>query len=789
MAYLAAHRLAVLLSLAAPVAAQAAVEVTQDRNVVVVRNGADVLKLSVCADGVVRVLASPDGKAAASSPSQPWFSKPCEAQAVSLTDATGAGTGVNTASGEGVSAATAKVLTTGNLRVSISLKDGTLTFLAPDDRILLQETGERPRIFEPLKLSDGAPAYKVTARFHPVLRQGIYGLGQHQSGQFNYHGATVRLAQANADIAHPLMMSTEGYGLFWNTASASTLDTRFPTEMTLEADVGQALDYLFIYGPEFDDVVARYRDMTGAAPLFPRWTYGLFQSMDRYGSGQELLDVTKRYRDGKAPLDVIVQDWRWWSRMGDPEFRPDGYPDVPALLQTLRERKVHTMISMWPLLSKTSQIHAMMTERGWLVPGTALYDPTNKEAADLYWSHFGSKLLDQGWDSFWLDGSEPELHLPTMAETDRTLNGRKLAIGPGELYGNVFPLSHVANVSDRWRQQRDDKRVFILSRSSFAGVQRYGAASWSGDILNGFPVFQRQMQGGLNFALSGMPYWTTDIGGYYQGVLDNPPRGPSSEDPAFQELYVRWYQFGVFNPLFRTHGKRENNRNDIFAYGDKTPILLDYDRLRYRLMPYIYGLAWRVTDKADTIMRPLVMDWRTDERVWNIGDQFSFGPALMVAPVTNAGQASRQVFLPGTAPWYDFWTGKKLAGGQWIDAAAPLKTIPLFAKAGAILPMGGPVEYADQDPQGPLELRVYAGADGAFELYDDAGDSYAYERGERAVTPLAWSDGARRLTIGARVGSFPGLVKDRTFKVVLIDGGRERVKTVRYDGSAVEVGF
>lgn len=789
MAHLTAHRLAILLSLAAPAAASAAVEVTQDRNVVVVRNGADVLKLSVCADGVVRVLASPDGKASGASPSQPWFSKPCEAQAVSLTDASGAGTGVNTASGEGVAAATAKVLTTGQLRISISLKDGTLTFLGPDDRILLQETGERPRIYEPLKLSDGSPAYKVTARFHPVLRQGIYGLGQHQSGQFNYHGATVRLAHANADIAHPLMMSTEGYGLLWNTASASTLDTRFPTEMTLEADVGQALDYLFIYGPEFDDVVARYRDMTGAAPLFPRWAYGLFQSMDRYGSGQDLLDVTKRYRDGKAPLDVIVQDWRWWSRMGDPEFRPDGYPDVPGLLKTLEDRNVHTMISMWPLLSKTSQIHAMMTEKGWLVPGTALYDPTNKDAADLYWSHFGSKLLDQGWDAFWLDGSEPELHLPTMAETDRTLNGRKLAIGPGELYGNVFPLSHVANVADRWRQQRDDKRVFILSRSSFAGVQRYGAASWSGDILNGFPVFQRQMQGGLNFALSGMPYWTTDIGGYYGGVLDNPPTGPSSEDPAFQELYVRWYQFGVFNPLFRTHGKRQNNRNDLFAYGDKTPILLEHDRLRYRLMPYIYGLAWRVTDKADTIMRPLVMDWRTDERTWNIGDQFSFGPALMVAPVTNAGQRSRQVFLPGAAPWYDFWTGKKLVAGQWIDAAAPLERIPVFAKAGAILPLGGVVEYADQDPQGPLELRVYAGADGKFELYDDAGDSYAYERGERAVTPLAWNDGARRLSIGARAGSFPGLVKDRTFKVVLIDDGRERVKTVRYEGSALEVGF
>lgn len=784
-----ALQMAVFAMLALPAAALAQVQVSQVGEVVEVRNGTDVMRLSVCADGVVRVLASPDGQAAGSSPKQPWFSKPCAPQAVSLSDATATGTGVNTAAGGGTAKATAKVLKTGNLRVSISLSDGTLTFLAPDDRILLQEMGERPRIYTPQTLSDGSTAYKITERFHPALRQGLYGLGQHQSGQFNYQGATVRLAQANTDIAHPLMMSTEGFGLLWNTASASTLDNRFPTELTLEADVGQAIDYVFIYGPEFDQVVARYRDMTGAAPLFPRWAYGLFQSMDRYASGQELLDVTARYRDGDAPMDVIVQDWRWWSRMGDPEFRPDGYPDVPGLLKTLREQRVHTMLSMWPLLSKSSQLHKLMTERGWLIPGTALYDPTNPEAADLYWSHLGSKLLDQGWDSFWLDGSEPELHLPTMAETDRTLNGRQLAIGPGELYGNAFPLAHVAAVSDRWRKQREDKRVFILSRSSFAGVQRYGAASWSGDILNGFPVFQRQMQGGLNFALSGMPYWTTDIGGYYGGVLDNPPKGPATTDPAFQELYVRWYQFGVFNPLFRTHGKRENDRNDLFAYGDKQSILLDYDRLRYRLMPYIYGLAWRVTDKADTIMRPLVMDWRTDERTWNIGDQFQFGPSLMVAPVMNAGQRSRQVFLPGAAPWYDFWTGKKLAGGQWLDAAAPLEKIPLYARAGAILPLGGAVNYADQDPQGPLELRVYAGADGQFELYDDAGDSYAYERGERAVTPLEWSDGTRKLTIGARVGSFPGMVRERTFKVVLVDGGRERVKTVRYEGAPMEVGF
>jgi alpha-D-xyloside xylohydrolase len=788
----AVRQLVLGLALCLPWVAQAAtVSVTEERGAVVVRNGADVVRVTVCDKGVVRVVASPDGAAGASAPNQPWISKPCEPQPYVLSDASTAGTGSNTATGASgaASAIAAKIIDTGAFRVSISLTSGALTFLGPEDRILLQEMGERPRLYEPLKLSDGQGAYKVTARFHPVLRQGIYGLGQHQSGQFNYQGDVVRMAQANTDIAHPLMVSTEGFGLLWNTAAASTMDNRFPTEMTFQADVGQAIDYLFIYGPEFDDVIGAYRRMTGAAPLFPRWAYGLFQSMDHYDSAQDLLDVTGKYRAANAPVDVVVQDWKWWTRMGDPPFRPDAYPDVPDLLKTLRERHVHTLLSLWPLLSKSSQIHAMMTERGWLIPGTALYDPTNPEAADLYWSHLGSKLLDQGWDSFWLDGSEPELHLPTMAETDRTLAGRQLKIGPGELYNNIFPLAHTGVVAERWRKQRDDKRVFILSRSSFAGVQRHGAASWSGDILNSFPVFERQMSGGLNFALSGMPYWTTDIGGYYQGVLDNPPRGPDTRDPAFQELYVRWWQFGVFNPLFRTHGKRANNENDLFAYGEMKPILLDYARLRYRLLPYIYSLAWDVTDRSGTIMRPLVMDWRADERVWNIGDQFMFGRGLMVAPVLHAGQTSRQVFLPKAAGWYDFWTGKPAGAERWIDAAAPIDRIPIFAKAGTILPLGGDVQYADQDPQGPVELRVYAGADGTFTLYDDAGDSYAYERGQRATIAMTWDDKARRLVLDARSGSFPGMAQGRSFKVVLIDGGKGRSRTVRYDGARMAVAF
>ena len=350
---------------------------------------------------------------------------------------------------------------------------------------------------------------------------------------------------------------------------------------------------------------------------------------------------------------------------------------------------------------------------------------------------------------------------------------------------------HTGNIYRHWRETTDKKRVFILTRSAFAGQQRNAATTWSGDVFSTFQSFTRQVPAGLNFALSGMPYWTTDIAGY------GPPLARDTHDPAYQELYTRWFEYGVFCPIFRTHGHRANNENEVFSYGPVTPILISFDKLRYRLLPYIYSLAWQVTRHDSTIMRPLVMDWRTDPNVWNIGDQFMFGPELLVSPVTQKGAKSRSLYLPASPAWYDFWTGNRTTGSQRMEASAPLDRIPLYVRAGSILPLGPQVEWAGQKPAASLELRVYRGADGDFQLYEDAGDSYDYEKGAHSVIPMRWNEASKTLTIGARLGSFPGMVQQRAFHVVFVDsnhgaGAVETAhpdKTVQYSGSAVDVRF
>ena len=390
-----------------------------------------------------------------------------------------------------------------------------------------------------------------------------------------------------------------------------------------------------------------------------------------------------------------------------------------------------------------------------------MYDPSSKEARDIYWDRLPGKLLAQGWDAFWLDSAEPEEFWPHMG--DAILRNKQLAIGNGAEYTNVFPLLHTLGVQDHWKATTDRKRVFLLTRSAFLGQQRVGATVWSGDVYTSYWALSHQVPAGLNFALSGYPYWTTDIGGYW-------PAFPGAvEQPAYQELYARWFEFGTFCPIFRTHGHRPHN--EIWTYDKVEPTLIQYDKLRYRLMPYIYSLAWKVTSEDYTIQRPLVMDWRTDEKTWNIGDEFMFGPALLVSPVLKANATRRIVYLPASPEWYDFWTGESISGAQEIVAEAPLDRMPLYVRAGSILPMGPEIEYAEQNPGGPIELRIYRGADGAFDLYEDSGDSYDYQRGEHSVIPIRWTDSTGVLTIGAREGSFPGMVESRSFRVVLVGKG------------------
>ncbi len=391
----------------------------------------------------------------------------------------------------------------------------------------------------------------------------------------------------------------------------------------------------------------------------------------------------------------------------------------------------------------------------------------------------------QGWDAFWLDSAEPEEYYPHMG--DAILRNKKLAIGNGAEYTNVFPLLHTIGVQEHWKHDNADKRVFLLTRSAFTGQQRVGATVWSGDIYSTYWALTHQVAAGLNFALSGYPYWTTDIGGYW------PAKDGTNQLPGFQELYARWFEFGTFCPVFRSHGHRP--ANEMWTYDQVEPTLIQYDKLRYRLMPYIYSLAWKVTSEDYTMQRPLLMDWRTDPKTWNLGNQYMFGPAILVNPVLEADATHRSVYLPDAAVWYDFWTGKSLKGSETIDAPAPLDKMPLFVRAGSILPLGPEIEYATQDPGGPIELRIYPGANGSFNLYEDAGDGYDYEKGAHAIIPIQWDDQARTLTIGARAGTYPGLVPTRTFNIIFVadnHGAGPSVsktadKEVKYEGKALQV--
>ena len=787
------NRLRVLISclVMSPVLlmAQTGIVVTKTTQGATVKTPTDTLHLTVCGATSIHVVGAPntenDGNVLAGTPKEPWMVDACTPAKFTLDIP------ANTPAAHDEKRLWNPVvatLDTGSVRVLISLDSGNLEFRDEQGNRLLQEFQDRPRTYRPVT-RNGEALFCVEDRFYPQVREALYGLGQHQNGVFNYRGTVIKLAQANTDVDIPLLVSTNGYGIFWNSAAISYFDNRFPSKMSFSSNASHAIDYYFLYGPDMDQIVHQYRVMTGHAPMFPEWAYGFFQSKDRYQSSAELLKIANEYRSQHVPLDAIVQDWFWWVKQGDPEFRPDAYPNVPEMLQKLHDENVHAMVSVWAVFNPESKNFLEMKQRGLIIPGSTDYDATNPAAGTFYWNHLVGKLFAQGWDAFWLDSSEPEIAYPHGGESDAVLEGRKLFIGNGALYTNVFPLMHTGNVYQHWRETTDKKRVFILTRSGFAGQQRNAATTWSGDVFSTFWAFSRQVPAGLNFALSGMPYWTTDIAGY------GPPLARDTHDPAYQELYTRWFEYGVFCPIFRTHGHRANNENEVFSYGPVTPILIRYDKLRYRLLPYIYSLAWQVTDHDSTIMRPLVMDWRTDRKTWNIGDEYMFGPDLLVSPVTQEGATSRSLYLPASPAWYDFWTGEKTNGGQRIEASAPLDRIPVYVRAGSILPMGPEVEWATEKPDAPIELRVYRGADGGFQLYEDAGNTYAYEKGQHAVIPIHWDEATNTLTIGAREGSYPQMAQQRTFDVVFVGAnhgsGIEQTaspdKQVQYSGASITV--
>ncbi len=562
-------------------------------------------------------------------------------------------------------------LTTSALKVILETDTGAISFATLAGQGLFRD-GKRFMIPE---VVNGEKTYRAETVVEMYgSREGLYGLGQHQAGVWNYRGESVDVSQENTNIAVPVLMSSKGYGIFWNNTSRMRFNNRFVHVMYISSEVADTIDYYFVYGPEFDNIITSYRDLTGSAPLFGRWAYGFWQCKNRYKSQEELLSVAQKYRDQHLPVDNIVQDWFWWNRKGEHVFNRN-YPDPKAMVDQLHKNNFHLMISVWPFFEPGSKEYEDMDRRGFFIDrtkiphlpyhaqGMAAYDPTNPEARKYYWDLMDKALFNIGIDAWWLDTTEPE----TEGQEESILLGHKLFAGSGDRHANIFPLMTTRAVYEGQRSASDEKRVFILSRSAFAGAQRNAVTAWSGDVLSDWLSYKRQIPAGLNYFVSGLPYWTTDIGGFFIA---------SPSDPGFRELFIRWFQFGAFSPIFRVHGTRFSaDENELWSYGPGAEeILLQYDNLRYRLLPYIYSLGWKVTSEGYTPMRPLVMDFREDVNAQNVGDQFMYGPAILVNPVTEPGATERRLYLP-KAKWYDFWTGAatKVAadGGKFVDAPPP----------------------------------------------------------------------------------------------------------------------
>ena len=745
--------------------------VRRDGNAAVFTMETGVLRIEVCTDRIIRVVYAPsadvprpalDLVVAPAWPGVEW----------SLQD-----------SGDSV------VLGTAALSVRVARSNGVITFRDLAGRKLFEDDA---RTLARVEVNGEATYHAEMFSNLWGSYEAFYGLGSHQGGVWNYRGEAVDLSQDNTNISIPVFVSSSGYGILWNNASRSRFDNRFLNALYLSSEVADAIDYYFLYGPELDGVVAAYRALTGDAPLFGQWAYGFWQCKNRYSTQRELLAVAHRYRELHIPADGIVQDWFWWRTMGEPVFDSTRYPSPPAMIRDLHDNHFHLMISNWPFFRPGTRTYDEMDRRGFFVArtrvagfhpaGQALYDAFNPEARRYYWGLLDTALFRIGADAWWLDTTEPE----TEGRETNILVTNRVAIGSGARYANLYPLMTTTAVYDGQRAETDRKRVFILSRSAYAGSQRTATAVWSGDVNSDWTFFRKQVPAGLNYAVSGLPYWTTDIGGF---LLGNP------DDSAYRELFVRWFEFGAFNPIFRVHGTRSPDQNELWSYGPEAQaILTAFDRLRYRLLPYVYSVAWMTTHGRYTPMRPLVMDFRADTRAASVGDQFMFGPSVLVSPVLEPAARSRRLYLP-RATWYDFWTGRASSGGGTIDADAPLDRLPLFVRAGAVLPLGPDVEWTGEKPADPLEVRIYRGADGSFTLYEDEGDGYDYEKGVYATIRFDWNDSLRTLTIGARQGRFPGMLASRTFRIVVVDErhgfGIEPAATadteVRYSGERLTV--
>jgi alpha-D-xyloside xylohydrolase len=651
--------------------------------------------------------------------------------------------------------------------------------------------------------------------------EALFGLGSHEEGYGNLRGKSRELYQQNMKAVVPSFVSTRGYGVLLDCCSLMTFhDDAYGSYWW--ADVVDELKFYVYQGDSFDDVTRNYHRLTGPVPMLPKWALGYTQSKERYVTATELIAVVAEYRRRQIPLDVIVLDWKSWPNgggWGQKSFDEVRFPDPDGMTAQLHAMGARLMVSIWPIMTGGCPNQKELLDRQLMLGNQATYNAFLPEARDCYWQQAQKGLFDHGIDAWWCDCTEPfeadwsgavkpEPHARLLINTEQS----KLYLDAGDL--NAYSLLHSQGIYEGQRRATDAKRVVNLTRSSYAGQHRYATVTWNGDTCATWETLRRSIPEGLNFCATGEPYWTVDIGAFF---LDNKPdlwfwRGDYPEgcrgltamdalepdpqdtgciDRGYWELYVRWLQYAVFLPMFRSHGT--DAAREVWRFGEGTVFyetLVRFIRLRYELMPYLYSLVANVTRNSSMMVRALALDFLKDRKTHDITDQFLFGPSILVCPVTTPMDRdgfTRSVYLPAGYDWFDFWTGDRYCGGTTIDADAPLEKLPLFVRAGSLIPMADAVQHVDEKPGADYEIRVYGGADAAFTLYEDAGDGYDYERGGFALMHLTWNDAQRELTLSAREGDFPTLVKERNYSIQCITGLDREARTLRYTGKKIVV--
>lgn len=692
------------------------------------------------------------------------------------------------------------VAQTAALRVEFDKSSGCIYFYDKNGQFLLCDSG---RSFSEVNVA-GEDTHSLFQSFRSSGDEALYGLGQYQDACLNYRGRSARLVQSNMDIVNPFLVTTGGYGILWDNYSATDFHDD-GISFSFASEVADRADYYVLAGENMDALVGAYRRLTGKVPMFPRSVFGFWQSKERYRSFDELSEVVAEFRRREIPLDNIVQDWEYWGdkpHWNSMRFDAPGFSDAGERIRALHEEgNVNFMLSVWPGFGPETEIcheldsaGALFDEPTWA--GYKVYDAFNPAARDIFWKHLKG-LADMGVDAWWLDATEPSFRdgFTQDGQEARSKSAGMTHIGSFNRYLNAYSLEMMKELYPRLREHNPDRRVFIFTRSAFASQQRYATALWSGDVSASWEIFHNQLLEGLNISVSGIPYWTSDTGGFYVYGRDGEyPDGLADEE--YKELYSRWFQFGAFTPIFRAHGTEIPR--EPWQFGDEGDVWYDnqlkYIRLRYRLLPYIYSVSRMVTENDYTFMRPLAMDFPADSRALDVDYAYMFGPAFYVRPVFRpaAEESVVETYLPecqGTL-WYEFETSKPCRAGTVHSVPNRIDVLPLYVRAGSIVPMAEVKQWAGEYPDTKLDIAVYAGADGEFVWYDDEGDSYRYEQGLCSEVRMSWDDSARRLTFSGRQGSWPGMPESVQMRVTLhLPSGETVCRTIDYNNKEITLGL